>query len=59
MYVCFQIYFSADSEDIPKPEILAKPDSQIKEGTKLEIECKTKGTFAKLSWEKEGRKVCT
>ena len=45
------------SGDIPKPELLVKPDSAVYEGIKLIFECKTKGTFAKLSWEKEGKQV--
>lgn len=41
---------------IPEP-IIDEPTFEIKEGRNLQIKCSTKGTFAKLSWEKEGVKV--
>ena len=45
-----------DADDIPKPRVI-NPQSQINEGTTLILECQTNGRFAKLTWEKEGKKV--
>lgn len=57
----FYVFFWIDivfivSGAIPEP-ILSEPTFVISEGRTLKIECRTKGTFAKLSWEKEGVKV--
>ena len=46
-----------DSGQIPKPEVLVNPRNQVDEGTKLTIECRTEGTFAKLTWFKENQKM--